>query len=559
MATKRAKVAKRGTQRGTKRAAKKRTSRASATAAKINFIPNDPHAVNGPPMRSVAPRPNRTGRVANFVFERAPKRAGLYQPGSPEFLYWQSREAALAAVEAFEAAAGPLRAWADDAVRPLPLHPDAGRDLNAYYDRESVSFFHSVLKGGPTFSGASVDCVAHEVGHAILDSIRPDFWTSSLTEHAAFHEAFGDCVAMITAFNDAETRRILLSISPDLSRANFVESILEDLANGVRLVEGFVDGSKPRRSLNKLKWQLPSTLPASLPDGHNPDELTGEVHSFARVFTGCFYDVIRNIFTSGAAQTSASLLRASRVAGKLLAEGARNAVENPRLYESVGVAMLAEDIASNRSANQQAIVDAFANHGIALAHPARAFQARSRLTGGVAKTRRGANAQSAKAVTSAVRRRLGAAAGTLSVDDFTLSAGPASKYVHERKVSLDGCGPGLEGVVAPAPEPVVVSRASATFSATLSPMPDSQATEDEVRFFAISLLRNGRIGTRARSDATREVLLSAGGGSKRARRATRAAADAATPLPTHIVEQHGAERVLTRVRFACGCACSRTR
>jgi Zn-dependent metalloprotease len=46
--------------------------------------------------------------------------------------------------------------------------------------------------------GASTDVVAHEVGHGLLDSARPDSSTSIL-EVGAFHEAFGDCIAMLTA------------------------------------------------------------------------------------------------------------------------------------------------------------------------------------------------------------------------------------------------------------------------------------------------------------------------------------------------------------------------
>ncbi|MEO8561737.1 MAG: hypothetical protein ABI601_06660 [bacterium] len=542
-----------------KRPAKKTTAkkgtRARAAAALINFIPNDPHAVNGPAMRAEAARPNRTGRVAKFAFERPPARAGLHQPGTAGFLYWQSRQSALAAVAAFEAADGPLGAWSDFATQPLPLEADAGRDLNAYYSRDSVSFFHSVLKGGPTFSGASVDCVAHEVGHAILDALRPDLWDSSLTEHAAFHEAFGDCIAMLTALADAQTRTLLLALTPDLSKRNFLETILEDLANGVKLVEGVVDGSKPRRSLNKLKWRLPSTLPASLAAGHDPDELTGEVHSFARVFTGCFYDVVRNVFTSRASRTSTALLSASRTAGALLAQAARTAVESPRFYEAMGVAMLAADIASNRGANQAAILRAFANHGIALAHPARAFQPRARVTGGVAKRARGAAALSDRAVAAEIRRRLGADGGTIRVDDLTLGAETASKFVHQRNVDLSGLSAALDGVVASAPEPVVVSRAGATAATTLSAMPDPHTTEDEVRYFAMTLLQNGQLGehTSAQGTAARGggMVLSAMPLRGRARRSE---GGGVSDSPTHVVASRGAERVLTRVRFACGCA-----
>ena len=48
----------------------------------------------------------------------------------------------------------------------------------------------------------------------------------------------------------------------------------------------------PRRAFNDFQWELPTALPTWGP----PEVLIGEVHSFGRIFSGCFYDTIRLIF-----------------------------------------------------------------------------------------------------------------------------------------------------------------------------------------------------------------------------------------------------------------------
>src|SRR6266496_5570509 len=93
----------------------------------INFIPNDPLARNALPMRQQSPRPDRGTTLARFVMAGAVA-PGLYPPGTAEFLFWQCREAALAAVDTWEILEGPLRQWSPDAVsrKRLPL-PEIGR------------------------------------------------------------------------------------------------------------------------------------------------------------------------------------------------------------------------------------------------------------------------------------------------------------------------------------------------------------------------------------------------------------------------------------------------
>ncbi|HMA41093.1 MAG TPA: hypothetical protein VKP10_13555, partial [Gemmatimonadales bacterium] len=185
----------------------------------INFIPNDPRASGGPPMRRKTPRAERASTVAgfNYVAHGSPAPHPL---GDPQFLFWQSREAALAAVAAYEGLEGKKVArWARSTNRrKLDLQPNAGTDLNAYYDGQSLSFFEYTTGTKTTWSGASTDVVAHETGHALLDQVRPDLWDSSYTETNAFHEAFGDCMAILTGFEDPATRLLLRT---KLRRQNF--------------------------------------------------------------------------------------------------------------------------------------------------------------------------------------------------------------------------------------------------------------------------------------------------------------------------------------------------
>ena len=254
----------------------------------IYFIPNDPMAGAGaPPRRRKTPTKDRPSDRAGFkLFDPEPE--GLHPPGSPEFLFWQCREAALLAVGAWERHAGRLGAW-QGKRRRLDLVQDAVRQRgepqqpNAFYDRSGFVFFASTAAGKTTLAGASTDVVAHEVGHGLLDTIRPDLWDTPFLEVNAFHEAFGDCMALITALGDAKTRSELLAIG--LDKRNFVETTAEELSDAIRRIDPTHNAAEPRRARNTLAWQLPTTLPA---DG-GPGQLIGESHSFARVFTGCFW------------------------------------------------------------------------------------------------------------------------------------------------------------------------------------------------------------------------------------------------------------------------------
>src|SRR5262249_27990805 len=156
-------------------------------------------------------RPDRTGSLAGYNYQGAVPE-GLYDPASQpaEFLFWQCREAALAAIDTWEAiTGGPFKTW--EPGKKIDLVPDAGTDANPFYDRVGLNFFDFTTGGETFFSGASTDVVSHEAGHGFLDSVRPDLWNSAVFEHNSFHEAFADCIAILTALRDKPTRAVVLA------------------------------------------------------------------------------------------------------------------------------------------------------------------------------------------------------------------------------------------------------------------------------------------------------------------------------------------------------------
>jgi hypothetical protein len=511
----------------------------------INLIVNDPLAADGPPVRSVSPRHDRPANRARIT-SRETAAEGRYAVGTPEFLFWQVREGALWAIEAWERATGETVAkWARMAKSPLPFVTDEGLQVNAYYDRKALRFYHYPRRGEMGYSGASVDIVSHEVGHAILDSMRPDLWDTPFPEVSAFHESFGDCVAMITGLSDPVTRKALMAGAPrPLTARNFLESWGEDLAAGIRAFDRSDNGAAPRRAVNKFKWKLPSALP----DDGPPSVLINESHSLARVFDGCFYDAIRNVVADRETKTHAGLWNATKTVSSLLAHAVTNAPETARFFQTVGQAMVLADRAENDGRNVRPIEQAFETHGILLGSSA-LLAATGPLEGRPPSGGRAATGALDPSTRRDLLGRFGAARGsTLATAPIRLGKRRVVKAVHTRTVRLDGVDQRLRGVVARVPEAVIVGE-SGRSAATLAAFPDSRTTALEVETFVHSLLQFGCLDLdcpdKERSEGSRR-------GAARTRRGARNGTGVPQSLPTHTTRRKGSVEVLTRVRFACG-------
>lgn len=168
----------------------------------------------------------------------------------------------------------------------LGVSPETGEWPNAFYARqlEGVHFFDHES----TSTGNSGEVVSHEVGHAILDAIRPNYFNGMGSETGAFHEAFGDVMAfLMTLGDDQAVDKLVADTGGDLSsHRNFLSDMGEDFGNALGLPPGGI-----RNSFNKFTYKDPSTLP----ERGSETELGHEVHDFSRLWSGAFYDVLDGI------------------------------------------------------------------------------------------------------------------------------------------------------------------------------------------------------------------------------------------------------------------------
>jgi len=277
---------------------------------------------------------------------------GLFNPGTPEFQ----------ASELFVVLTQTYTAWmdffgADFGWQPgfaaLPIVPRAGKDFNAYYDRKGLKFFYNTdRKTNQTiYTCESSDIVAHECGHAVLDAHHPDYWDSLLGETAAFHEAFGDMSALLVTLGDAAVRAaILAENSGDLAKSNAVSRLAEQLARGLYdsgFADAVVSADALRDAVNKFKYRDPDKLSGRAP----ASKLSSESHSFSRVFSGAFYDLLVGIYEqvrqeNAALSPDAALAQARTDAGHLLAQGLMLAPKGDAPFKTIASSIVTVDAQS---------------------------------------------------------------------------------------------------------------------------------------------------------------------------------------------------------------------
>ncbi len=503
----------------------------------INYIPNDPGASAALPRRVISPRPDRPANRARYDIA-GPFPEAQYNEGTPEFLYWQCREAVLAAAEAWEAIHGPFTSWQDDGI--LSVLPDEGEDLNAYYDRirngqpERISFFHQKVGAHTYFSGASTDVVAHEVGHALLDAIRPDFWTSFRFEVNSFHEAFGDCIAIVTALHDKRSRQAILS---SVTSTNFVESTAEELAKGILKAFPRHNAGAPRRARNDFQWGPEGSINTNGGLG----ELIYEEHSFGQVFSGCFYDTILNIFNGMSSQSEGNLLRATQTAGALLVKAVQQAPQRSQYFREVGRLMVLIDEQENNAANRSAIQEAFQGHSVALGASA-ALAPQLRLAAAPKHSARGS--ANLPVMGGAAKRQLlkviGAPSGKLVLSSVEIAGNAFQKAVHQRAVPLGHIHKKLKGVVAMAAQTALVGQTHNSL-AIMGHVSNADVTIRDVESYVESLIKNGRINFESSASESPKSAV-AGTAKTRSR---------LSPNVTHEVCEIRGEKMLSRIRFAC--------
>jgi hypothetical protein len=281
-----------------------------------------------------------------------------YNPGTPEFRYWTAAEALRRVADFWSPLLPAATSWHSTVGTRLRVRLDAGVDLNAYYDRAGLEFFHDSAGRLIVYSGESPDVVCHEFGHALLDALRPQLWDAATAEVAAFHESFGDISALLSALQLPSVRtRVLLDTQNRLYRSSQLSRLAEQLGWAIRLTHpDSVETDCLRNAVNSFFYKDPQTLPPSAP----ASLLSSESHSFSRVFTGAFFEGLAGILAALGPVSEASLQQATVEAGKLLVKAITSAPVVPSYYSQIAGAM----VGAAQPQFQQALAGAFMKHGI---------------------------------------------------------------------------------------------------------------------------------------------------------------------------------------------------
>src|SRR5215468_6250157 len=164
------------------------------------------------------------------------------------------------------------------------------------------------------------DVVCHELGHALLDSFKPQLFDAASIEVAAFHESFGDMSAILSALQLPSVREgVLAETGGVLRRASRLSRLAEQLGWAIRQsVPSAVEPDCLRNAVNTFFYRDPDTLPTTAP----ATSLSSEPHSFSRVFTGAFFEGLAGMLATTETRDEAALLQVSQEAASMLAVAA---------------------------------------------------------------------------------------------------------------------------------------------------------------------------------------------------------------------------------------------
>lgn len=342
----------------------------------INYFPQDP-LVSKPVRTSVNVDNLKPGPDNDRIDIQDPGRpvaepdnSGnmVYPVEDPRFLQAQTFSVVNQALARFETQLGRKIKWSFNKPRII-VYPDKGEMLNAYYNRYdgSLNFFRSFEEkmGKTVFTGQSTEVDVHELGHAILDALRPSYAYSWSLDAKAFHESFADIHAIMDAlYRDEAIRELEVQTQGDLKKHNLVAYMAEELGRAISLRKGKSGHDYTRDAINELTWKDPSSLP---PNPEDETQLGREPHNYCRLFTGAFYDIMTGIYNENrknGLNFYDSITSARDAAYKLIVKTLEYAPTSLSLFKQLYKAMLLADRDLNEGKYSNLIKEIFTNRKI---------------------------------------------------------------------------------------------------------------------------------------------------------------------------------------------------
>lgn len=249
----------------------------------------------------------------------------------------------------FEGYKGSKIDWAVGEKISVTPHKQEGR--NAYYSRwgGGTNYFYSDSPGlGHVMKTAnSADVVSHETGHALLDGMRPGYFGTHDDETGAFHEAFGDCAAILYGLTQKANRdKFAEQTGGDTTKHNVFSSLAEEFG-AARVLDNTDPSDDHKTWLRTTQTSFKYKPPSQLPDGRGSEtELGREVHSFSRLFSSAFYDSVAAVYNQARAEGKSideALITAEKVNGPALQRSIESASTSRATFKQIALGMIAAD------------------------------------------------------------------------------------------------------------------------------------------------------------------------------------------------------------------------
>ena len=284
------------------------------------------------------PAPNLASTMLPLAIDwrRQPPPPAEYRVATGAFRYWTAAEALRRAADFWAGIVPSTTEWWIGGALPVAL--DDGVDLNANYDRFGLHFYHQRVAGATVYTGESPDVLCHELGHAVLDAVKPQLFHTASMETAAFHEAFGDISAILSALQLEPVRRALIAATGGRYQSSQVSRLAEQVGAAVRRLRP--DAADPdclRNAVNSFSYRTPAQLPPWAP----ASQLSCEPHSFSRVFSAGFFEALCLMASDGQQGLTEDRLREVALdAAGLLMEAIRSSPVPSRLFADVAARMV---------------------------------------------------------------------------------------------------------------------------------------------------------------------------------------------------------------------------
>ena len=188
-------------------------------------------------------------------------------------------------------------------VPRLRIYPHALRQANAYYSQKKKSvlfgYFEAAkqiqdtnMPGGVIFTCLSPDIIAHEVTHAIVDSIHPRFMENTNPDVPAFHEGFADIVALLQRFTNIPlVENQIASTRGNLAEYSVMGELATQFGNGLPNNRGALRSAIGAVNPKTGKWQRLQPDPRKY-------ETQFEAHQRGAILVATIFDAFIRLYTS---------------------------------------------------------------------------------------------------------------------------------------------------------------------------------------------------------------------------------------------------------------------